>query len=166
MLFFWASSLGMIKLLYIVGFPLSWKEPSEVGLCCSHVNATGVGWESLVFFWSNNCHGQKMTTIMARPFLLQNVSEPCDPRFPKPNGAHANWVYHIILDSRGWGTCGLSRLLHMMDSSIRTIRTVEFVSQYTVKWMDFGVQILVQLKSFCYCLCLWLQMELRVWFAL
>jgi len=74
-----------------------------------------------------------MTTIMARPFLLQNVSEPCDPRFPKPNGAHANWVYHIILDSRGWGTCGLSRLLHMMDSSIRTIRTVEFVSQYTVK---------------------------------
>jgi hypothetical protein len=43
-----------------------------------------------------------MTTIMARAFL-QNVSEPCEPRFPKPNGAHANWVYHIILDSRGGG---------------------------------------------------------------
>jgi hypothetical protein len=124
MLSFFALSLGMIKLLYIVGFPLrSWKEPSEVGLCCSHVNATEVGWESLDFFRSNNCHGQKMTTIMVRPFL-QNVSEPSEPGFPKPNGPHANWVYHIILDSRGWGTCGPSRLLHIMDS---TIRTVEFV---------------------------------------
>ncbi len=123
-----ALSLGMIKLLYIVCFPLrSCKEPSEVGLCFYHVNATG--WESLVFFWSNNCHGQKMTTIMARPFL-QNVSEPCEPGFPKPNWGHANWVYHIILDSRWWGTCGPSRLLHMMYS---TIRTVEFVSQYTLK---------------------------------
>ncbi len=52
-----------------------------MGQCCSHVNATGVGWESLVFFWSNNCHG-----IMAGPFFFKTYLNTREPGFPKPNG--------------------------------------------------------------------------------